>query len=124
MQNDNSKGDASEIVRAGRHGLAQRSAALVRRGLVGLSTADTARVIEAGKALTSSLSSGDELTILIAKFSEVFPQYPSWSLLLMDAENEELYLWISGGKEMHLLSPGAIPAVWKFNSEEANALRR
>lgn len=123
MQNDGTKGKADEIVADNRQALAQRSAALVRRGLVGLSSADMARVIGAGKALTSSLSSGDELSILIENFTELFPQYPSWSLLLMDAKDQELYFWVSAGRELHSLSPGAAPAAWEIKGEEGDTLR-
>jgi len=124
MQDDRTKSNSDEIVASSSQALAHRSAALIRRGLVGLSTADMARVIEAGKEMTSSLSSGDELGLLVVHFTKLFPQFPLWSLLLMGEEEQELYVWISGGKELHSVSKGVVPATWEVNGEEGNTLRR
>jgi diguanylate cyclase (GGDEF)-like protein len=124
METDDSRRDAAGIVVANRQALAQKSSPLVRRGLVGLSAGDMTGVIEAGKEMTSSLSSGDELGLLIAQFTKLFPQFPLWSLLLMGEEEQELYVWVSGGKELHSLSKGVVPATWEVSGEEGDALRR
>lgn len=71
MENQDSRRDAPGIVVTDAQALAQKSSSLVRRGLLSLSAADMAGVIEGGKEMTSSLSSDDELSFLIAHFTKL-----------------------------------------------------
>jgi len=66
---DNTKDDAREITRASTYGLAQRSSALVRRGLHDLSASDIGTFVELGKALTSALQLDFSLTTLTLLFA-------------------------------------------------------
>src|SRR5438874_3659608 len=66
---DNTKDDAREITRASTYGLAQRSSALVRRGLHDLSASDIGTFVELGKALTSTLQLDFSLTTLTLLFA-------------------------------------------------------
>jgi diguanylate cyclase (GGDEF)-like protein len=80
--------------------LAQRSASLVNRGLRSLSGWDSARLIEAGKELTSSVYLDQAMHVLV-KTVDAFLKPPRWSLLLLTEGDPKLYheLAIGTGSE-------------------------
>jgi len=108
--------DMADIAVTDSHAIATRSASLIRRGLVGLSTADMARVIEAGKALTSSFFRFDGVeSVLKEKVNELFPACSAWSLLLTGDKDPDLYFRIVGGKDTYLEVTGeAADALWRM----------
>jgi diguanylate cyclase (GGDEF)-like protein len=103
--------EIADITVTDSHAITTRSASFVRRALVGLSSADMARVIEAGKALTSSFK--DVVGVLKEKVGELFPACSTWSLLLAGEKEPDLYFRIVGGKDTHL----------EVGRESADALR-
>jgi diguanylate cyclase (GGDEF)-like protein len=100
MSDQDNKDDANKIAVTDSAALARRSASIARRGLLTLSIADMARVIEAGKALTSSLGLYDVFAILKERANEVLGT-DRWSLLRIDPDKEELYYKIANGKELY-----------------------
>jgi diguanylate cyclase (GGDEF)-like protein len=99
-------GDSAAIVSGGKQTLAQRSAALVSRGLRALSGRDSSRVTSAseedvfrelGKALTSSLQLDQVLRTIMEKIDELL-RPDAWSLLLLDDSKQELHVELAVGK--------------------------
>ncbi len=91
MDTDDSRGDAKEIVGGNKQALAQRSSALVSRGLRDLAAWDVATFVELGKALTSSLQLDQALRVIMGKLDELF-RAENWYLLLFDESKQELGL--------------------------------
>jgi diguanylate cyclase (GGDEF)-like protein len=100
MSDEAKKDDTNKIAVTDSAALARRSASIARRGLLTLSIGDMARVIEAGKALTSSLGLYDVFAILKERANELLGT-DRWSLLRMDTERNELYYEIANGKELY-----------------------
>ena len=98
MDTDDSRGDAREIVAGNKQTLAQRSSALVSRGLRDLSAWDVATFVELGKALTSSLQLDQALRAIMGKLDELF-RAENWYLLLFEESKKELYFELAVGKE-------------------------
>jgi diguanylate cyclase (GGDEF)-like protein len=97
MGNDNKTSESADVVAASTHAIDQRSATLASRGLRNLSGWDSSRVIEAGKALTSCIYQDQLLRIFMDKVEE-FLRPPRWSLMLLNANQKELYCELAGGK--------------------------
>jgi diguanylate cyclase (GGDEF)-like protein len=97
MDNPESRSNASTIVVADTETLAQRSSALVRRGLWHLSNSDTVKLVELGKALTSSLQLDQVLRVILQKVDELLGA-DTWYLLLFDESKQELYYELAVGK--------------------------
>src|SRR5258708_1839496 len=83
MDNPEIRSDASTIVVADTETLAQRSSSLVRRGLWHLSNSDAVKLVELGKALTSSLQLDQVLRVILQKVDELLGA-DTWYLLLFD----------------------------------------
>jgi diguanylate cyclase (GGDEF)-like protein len=103
MEKDDVRRDATEIVTGRSQALAQRSAALVRRGLRELSSWDIGSFAELGKALTSSLQLDQVLRVIMEKMEE-FLRPQTWYLLLLDESKEELYFELAVGTESQKLN--------------------
>jgi diguanylate cyclase (GGDEF)-like protein len=103
MDKDDRRGDAKEIVAGNKEALAQRSSALVRRGLRELSGWDVATFVELGKALTSSLQLDRVLRVIMEKMQE-FLRPQTWYLLILDESKEELYFELAVGKDSERLN--------------------
>jgi GGDEF domain-containing protein len=97
MENQDNRRDAAGIVVADTETLAQRSSALVRRGLWHLSSSDTVKLVELGKALTSSLQLDQVLRVILQKVDELLGA-DTWYLLLFDESRQELYYELAVGK--------------------------
>lgn len=98
MDKDDCRGDATRIVAGSKQALAQRSSALISRGLRDLSAQDVATIVELGKALTSSLQLDQALRVIIERLDELF-RADNWYLLLLDESRQELYFELAVGKE-------------------------
>lgn len=77
--------------------IATVSTVLVRRGLAHLSTTDTARVIKAGMAITSSLQMDHVLRTVMEEINDLI-KVGTWSLFLANREKGELYCQIATGE--------------------------
>lgn len=123
MEDESPKDKLAGIVSSGSGAIAKSSASLMGRGLRSLSGWDAARVIEAGKALTSSMSLDQALSILTESIEEwLHPD--TWSLLLVDEAKQELYFELSVGKGAQMLKDVRIKmgqgiAGWVAEHDEA-----
>jgi diguanylate cyclase (GGDEF)-like protein len=98
METDDTRRNANEIVPGGNQVLAQRSSALISRGLRDLSGRDVATFVELGKALTSCLQLDRTMRAIMEKLDDLF--HPdTWYLLLSDQSEQELYFELAVGKE-------------------------
>lgn len=106
MDTDDSRVDSNQIVAGSNRGLAQRSSALVSRGLRALSGRDSSRPTKAseedifrelGKALTSSLQLDQVLRTIMDKIDELL-RPDAWSLLLLDDSKKELHVELAVGQ--------------------------
>lgn len=102
MDKDHKRSDSDEIVAGSSQALAQRSAALVRRGLRDLSSSNVESFVELGKALTSSLQLDQALRVIMEKMDELL-RPDTWYLLLLDESKQELYFELAIGKESQAL---------------------
>src|ERR1700730_17721589 len=103
MADDTKKRDSADIVTAGNQALAQRSAALVSRGLREISSRDPAIFAELGKALVSSLQLDQVLRVIMEKMQE-FLRPQTWYLLILDESEEELHFELAVGKDSEKLN--------------------
>jgi diguanylate cyclase (GGDEF)-like protein len=102
MEKPNATTHGKEIVAGNNRAIAQRSSALVSRGLHDLSTRDVAAYVELGKALTSSLQRDQVLRVVMEKMEE-FLRPQAWYLTLLDEAKEELYFEIVVGNDSQRL---------------------
>jgi diguanylate cyclase (GGDEF)-like protein len=97
VENKNAKDKLGGIVPTESRAIAKSSASLMGRGLRSLSGWDSARVIEVGKTLTSTLQLDQVLSKLMDNINE-WMHPDTWSLLLVDEVKQELYFELAVGE--------------------------
>lgn len=97
MNSEDKKDDAKAIVSESQQGLATRPSSLISRGLRDVTAATDSKLVELGKALTSELQLDAVLHTIMDKINEELRPH-TWSLLLLDQVEEELYFQIATGQ--------------------------
>ena len=102
MNSEDKNDDAKTIIPQDKQSLAVSSPALISRGLRDLTSSTDSILADLGKALTSSLHFDQVLRTIMEKIDEhLHPE--TWSLLLVDERNEELYVELAVGKASEAL---------------------
>ena len=103
MADEDRTSDSAEIITGSSQALAQRSSALVTRGLRNLSGWDSARIMEAGKELTSCVQFDQVLRVLVKKLDD-FLKPDNWALLLVNEDEKELHYELAVGNDSKMFS--------------------